>query len=454
MPKAADSVKNARRLAERAEAAAASNDMDEAIRLIDASLKLSPRDGERRLRSVFFRTSHRLYEEARKEFALAAAELPSEDARPARALAHLEYVQGRYEPALAAMRMIRAPYFQDHFLRGVLLARLGRTEETFQCLEELRPQSAGWAELLKAFQKAIAGDWAEASAAADRAAAAEKPLEQPVRLSTARAAFKLKAWQSRPGGVPKFLAEEDAPRGRLRLISLGADPPRNLTLDSLQAIGSCDVLFVNVCSDLLMDLLVTFCPGEVRPITFISKNTRKACARTILAALGPGRTVGYASYGHVMLYGPLTELLTRMSRRNGIPFTASAGVSIIDRVLADSGVVLGDAFRGFQLYDASDLAEGTLPLNGAAALAVYIEEVHGEERSAFYGRVQETILTAYPAAHEALLWGSDGSVQRLRVGELAAAHERLDGSQQLYVPPLRSPLSRSDAPPRRRAVKD
>lgn len=54
-------------------------------------------------------------------------------------------------------------------------------------LEELRPRTSGWGHLLNAFQKALAGDWA------DRAAASDKPLEQPDRLAGAQTAFRLKA---------------------------------------------------------------------------------------------------------------------------------------------------------------------------------------------------------------------------------------------------------------------
>jgi tetratricopeptide (TPR) repeat protein len=436
MPKASDSAKKARRFAERAEAASTARDMDEAVRLVDEALKLAPRDPELRLRSAFFRTSLRLYAEAGDELKRAAALLSPDDARPARALAHLEYVQGRYAQALAAAEAIKSPYFQDDFLRGVLLARLGRTEETLRCLETLRPRATGWADLLKAFQRALSGDWAEASASADRAAASEKPLEQPARLASAQAAFKLKAWQARSGAAKPRAQDDDAPNGRLRLISLGADPPRNITLDALQAIATCDVLFVNVSSDLVMDLLTTFCRGEVRPINFVDEETRKICARQVLDAVGPGLTVGYATYGHVMLYGPLTMLLTRMCRRMKIPFAAWAGVSIIDRVLADSGVVLGDGFHGFQLYDATELALGAV-LNPAAALAVYFSDIHGATAE-FYARVQETILKAYPASHEGLLWGSDGAVERLAAGKIAAAHKRLGGHRQLFVPAART----------------
>jgi tetratricopeptide (TPR) repeat protein len=420
-------------LAAQAESAAARQDMIAAVRLIGESLAVDPQDPERLLRAAFFRTCLREYDEARGDLERAAALLGPKDARPPRALAHLEYVQGRYAPALKAACSIPSPYFQDDFLRGLLFARVGRADEARRVLEELRPRAGGWAHLLNAFQKALAGDWAEASAAADRAAASDKPLEQPDRLAGAQTAFRLKAWQTRTG-ADKSRPETDASQGRLRLISLGVDPPRHVTLDALQALSGCDVVFVNLASDSVMDLMTTFCPGEIRPINFVDEETRMACARQVFAALAPGKTVGYATYGHVMVYGPLTILIARYCRRKKIPVEAWAGVSIIDRVLADSGVVLGDGFGGFQLYDATEVSLPDTVLNGRAALAMYLTDRLSGDSPQFYARVQKRLLEAYPAEHEGLLWGPDGLVERLPVGKLASAAPRLGGHRQYFLP--------------------
>lgn len=419
-------------LAGQAEARAAAQDMRGAARLLGESLELEA-DAERRLRRAHFLTCAREYDEARAELRAAGRALGAADGRPARALAHLEYVQGRWAPALAALKTLRQPWFQDEFLRGVLCARLGKDADARRCLEALRSRADAWPDLLEALQRAVEGDWDSASAAAERAAASPRPLEQPARLESARTALKLKAWQARAGAAAPR-AVPDAPRGRLRLISLGADPPRNVTLDALQAVAGCDVLFVNLASDTLMDLLATFCAGEVRPINFVDEESREGCARKVLAAMGPGRTVGYATYGHVMVYGPLTMLLTKTCRERGIPYDAWAGVSIVDRVLADSGVVLGDGFMGFQLYDVRDLAARKVPLDGAAALALYLTDDWKDDRAAFFAAVQERLLEAYPPGREALLWGPEGLVKRLRVDAVAAAGPLLTSQRQLFIP--------------------
>jgi len=423
-------------LAARSDAAEKSQDMLEAVRLIGEALALEPRDGERRLRSAFLRTCVREYDEAREDLELAARDLPAGDPRPARSLALLEYVQGRFAAALGASLRLEKPFYQDLFLRGVVAAKAGREDASVAALQALRRDAPGWYALLDAYRLALRDDWAGAAAAAERAAA--KPLEQPERLKTARAALTLKAWKekSAPDAVPRP-ARRAAAGGRLRLISLGVQAPRHVTLDALEALRGCDVLFVNLAGDTMMDLIGLFCRGEIRPINFIDEESRNTCARQILAAISPGRTVGYATYGHVMMLGPLTMLLSRLCRRKKIAIEATAGVSIIDCVLADSGVVLGDGFGSFQLYDARDLAiQGGVPLNPRAALGVYLTDYRGNDRVGFYTRVQETLTAAYPSDHEALLWGADASCARLKVGGLLDVHRTLGGRQQLFVPAL------------------
>jgi len=336
--------------------------------------------------------------------------------------------------ALEASLRVANPYYQDLFLRGVVAAKAGRDDEAKRSLDGLRRDAPGWHDLLDAFTRALRDDWQGAEAAADRAAAAAKPLEQPERLASARNALTLKAWKERSS--PAQAAEKRAaPKGSLRLISLGVDAPRRVTLDALEALRGCDVLFVNLASDTMMDLLACFCRGEIRPINFVDEETRNTCARLVLDAVAPGRVVGYATYGHVMMLGPLTMLLTRLCRRKGIEFSAVAGVSAVDSVLADSGVVLGDGFGSFQLYDARDLAiPGGVPLNPRAALAVYLTDYQGSDRVGFYTRVQENLTAVYPPSHEALLWGPEGLVARVRLDGLLAMHRRLGGRQQLFVP--------------------
>ncbi|MDE2491168.1 MAG: hypothetical protein KGM24_09985 [Elusimicrobia bacterium] len=424
----------AARLAAEAEAAERGQDLQAAVTRMARAVELEPRDAELRLRLAFFRTCLREYDEAGEDLRAAARELPPSDARPARALAHLAYVQGRWGEAYEAAERIETPYYQDDFLRGVLAAKLGFAREAERCLERLRPSNSGWRDLLAAFQAALRDDWQEAAAAAERAARAPNPIEQPERLKTARGAFALKAWRAR--AAPAARKTERPRGGTLRLISLGVDPPRNVTLDALEAVRDCDVLFVNIASDLIMDLLAVFCRGEVRPINFVNEETRERSARRILAAAEPGKIVGYATYGHVMMLGPLTILLLRLCRRQKLSVQAYAGVTIIGRLLADAGVVLGDGFDGFQLYAARGLAAQGAPLNPRAALAVYLSDVRDGRRDGFYRRLQERLCAAYGAGHEAQVWGPEGLERRLKLGALHEARESLDGQRQLLVPAL------------------
>lgn len=178
-----------------------------------------------------------------------------------------------------------------------------------------------------------------------------------------------------------------------------------MTLNALKALSGCDVVFVNLANDSVMDLMTAFCPGDIRPINFVDEETRIACARQVFGALAPGKTVGYATYGHVMVYGPLTILIARYCRRKKIPVEAWAGVSLPDTVL-----------------------------NGNAALAMYLTDRLSGDSPAFYARMQKRLLQAYPADHEGLLWEPDGLVERLPVGKLASAALRLGGHQQCFLP--------------------
>jgi len=430
-------VARARALAARAQEIFSSHDVPAAAAVIEGAVRLDPKEPEWRRLSGFYLTCMREYERAQEELDRAVALEPG-NYLGLQWRANLAFVQGRYDEALKDLGAMPECYPQNEFRRGLLLGRAGRWGEARERLAALAAKSPAWAELLEAYLAAIKGDWDAAVGAAESAAARPGTLEEAWRPGFARRLFRARRWahqRDKKGG--NMLGRTSDHAGRLFLIGVGMDPPDNMTLAMFKGIEACDIIYVNIASDSLMELMAITTKAEIRPINYSTEESREICADMVMSAVKPGVTVGYLTVGHVMVFGPLTRSLVHRCRKAKVEVKAWPGISSMDLTLASMGLVLGDTFAGFQVFDEQALLGKGFSLNSHAAVAVYLSTSSSRDAAKIREVVGRRLLEFYPASHQCFVIGPGGGPPVPRAVDGFVRWSRgLDGRSQVFIPPV------------------
>lgn len=127
---------------------------------------------------------------------------------------------------------------------------------------------------------------------------------------------------------------------RVYLIGLGLPPVKALSLEALEAVRACKVLFVHSHA---REFLAQFCP-DVRAMREFgvewSPKEMDAFLDAFLATAKASGAAGLAVGGHPLVYEPLGQHLREHCRRRGIALSVASGLSSMDVLLTELGVSL------------------------------------------------------------------------------------------------------------------
>lgn len=245
------------------------------------------------------------------------------------------------------------------------------------------------------------------------------------------------------------VAMEDKKKGVLLVTGLGLDSPWQATLEVLQRLHECDVVFNNTHGVASARLLDALCE-DVRPIAYHTDGEEGPWVRALFREIRPGRVVGFVTQGHPLVSGTLADALLKRARREGVTARCYAAVSTVDQMLALSQEVFQETVWGLQVYDVRPLVEGRVTPNPAVPLLLYLDAGR-TDAPRLDRRAREVVdgLCAllrrlYPASQAVLWLGARYDARLARPLSLGALRERLLrvppvklGSVVLYIPPAR-----------------
>ena len=420
---------------ERAQALSDEGSVVEAIVEIDRLIALEP-TVSLRLRKTKFLLQRRNYVEAERELEVAAASAPSD---PAIAAARAELfvmtdrlpeAQAHYEKALSAVPGDEALTLA----RLRVLIQRGLAKEASADIAALAggsPRTRLEARLARALLDLKIHDH-RAADAGFRALMKELPVEDPVSM---RARFY---WVASKAVDPEFRRRHgmDTKRkpSRLYLCGLGIFPPYTASLEVIHALSLCDVIFNNVAGPEVRELLAEFC-DDIRPASYQAWQDEPKWADRIFDEIGKGRTVGFITRGHPLVFGGLAVELVRRCNVQKVDHRTFGAVSSIDHLLAFTGKGLGDDFGGIQAMDRPAIERAKTMNTSLPLLACFYS---GMEKRGEVAGFQKTLARFYPSEHLCWMFGPkyDAEPTVVAVGALAKTYPKVHSSLMLYVPPI------------------
>lgn len=430
---------------ERAQALSDEGSVVEAIEEIDRLIEREP-SAFLYLRKAKFLLQRRNYEETARVLDEAFALAPKDPAVPV-ARAELFVMTDRLPEAQAEFEkaLLHAP--DDEDLRRGRLRVLIQQGLSKEAEGEIAALAAGTerAKLESRLARALLDLKLKHHRAAERGFKSlmkELPDADPVSM---RARFY---WAASLAVDPEFRRrhgmDEKRKPARLYLCGLGIFPPYTASLETVHALSLCDVIFNNVAGPEVRELLAEFC-SDIRPASYQAWQDEPKWADRIFNELDKGRTVGFITRGHPLVFGGLAVELVRRCGAQKIDHRTFGAVSSIDHLLAFTGKGLGDDFGGIQAIDRpaverSKTLNTTLPL-----LACFYA---GMETKAEVAGFQKSLERFYPPEHLCWMFGPkyDMDPAVVAVGDLAKAYPKVHSSLMLYVPPLVS-VPHHAAPP-------
>jgi precorrin-3B methylase/Flp pilus assembly protein TadD len=372
---------------------------------LDAAIRLDPNDTAPRLRRAELFTLSEEPEAAVAELEAAAKAFPDDEFVTLALLSVLAIYGLRAKAGVLISRLLRSgsprAKLEARFSRACLAARFGlpgRGERDF-----------------KAVMKALPDD-DHLSLRARHYWIATRPLDPKFR---------------------KRIGMKTTKKPKLYMIGLGMFPPYNASLDVLMAISRSDLVFNNVAGPEVRNLLGTFCP-DVRRASYQAWQDEPKWANAMFKELDKGKTVGFVTRGHPLVFGGLARELVRRCRATGVEFQCLASVSSIDHFLAVTGNCLGEDIGGIT---AVDLPEFQRQRVHSVQLPMILCFYGGVKDKAGIRLVQDSLRRFYPGGMACWMFGPkyDSTPATVRIDDLDREYGEFHSSLMLYVPPLPIP---------------
>ncbi len=236
------------------------------------------------------------------------------------------------------------------------------------------------------------------------------------------------------------------------VIGAGVDPKRHLTLEAIEALGSCKEIWTNVPIEVFNHLPQTFAHAarSLKPFYKDNQPRRQNYAdvtRHILSRAGELGVVGYFTQGHPIIFDSVASSLYSQGTAQGLKINLIGGVSSIDTVLLD---VRFDPGGGLQIFEATNFVQHKLQFDTRAALLLFQPSVFGMSTPRLSANaphpslthLRDALLAHYPAHHKASFVRSATSfnppfIIEVDVGELHTVSPSATLASSLFIAPLR-----------------
>jgi len=383
---------------------------------------------------------HRQYRMALEDFTAAIALAPDsseayvERARVYRSLGEFNRELEDLEYALR-LRPESLPIAQQ---RCEALALRGERDKAHLSLNELLAAGADrtWFHWVRGLMLGFDRRYAEAAQEFERAhRAASKGVANLARLAELFAVAARICAQA-PRRLPRK-AKKRVTRGRIHLCGAGVHPLGSITPEVILALRDCQVVFNNVISERSHEFMRLFC-NDCRAVTFRYEQDVERTVQLLMREASAGRIVGYITFGHPLVLGPLARELLERTTAAGMEISVFGGYSSVDAMLAGGAQALPSSPDGYQVLAVTDRSLGLLgQIDPRLPLLLEFPDSRMHQwMEAFLARLRRL----YPAGHQGLLFGPhsedwEAPSRSIPILELGRLDHHLLLQSLLFVPP-------------------
>ena len=185
---------------------------------------------------------------------------------------------------------------------------------------------------------------------------------------------------------------------QLIICGLGVRVPEETTLETLQALADCRVVYTDLADKKARAWLAGYC-GKIKT---------PASAAEILKDAAKGG-VGLAVWGNPQSSSRLSRDVELGAQKSGLVFRVYGAISPIGSVFARSVSFLGGdyGYQGIQSYDVSTILDDAKAATAELPLVLYAEA----EEPARWKKALTLLAANYPEGHKARLYRPDGETE-------------------------------------------
>jgi hypothetical protein len=186
---------------------------------------------------------------------------------------------------------------------------------------------------------------------------------------------------------------------KLIICGLGVRVPEETTLESLQALADCRVVYSDLDDKKARAWLSGYCAKLERP----------ASAAAVLKEVAKGDGVGLAVWGHPQSSSRLAREVELAAQKAGLAYRVYGAISPIGSVFARSVSFLGGdyGYQGIQSYDLETVLDDAKSATTELPLVLYAER----GSPAKWKAALKLLAPGYPAGHKARLYAPEGETE-------------------------------------------
>lgn len=206
---------------------------------------------------------------------------------------------------------------------------------------------------------------------------------------------------------------------KLIICGLGVRVPEETTLESLQALADCRVVYCDLEDKKARDWLGGFCRELKRP----------ASAGEVVRDAAEAGAVGLAVWGQPQFSSRLAREIELAAAKAGVVYRVFGAISPIGSVFARSVSFLGGdyGYQGIQAYSVETLLADEKAARVDLPLVLYAEKTNAADWAA----VLKRLAAAYPKGHQGRMFAPQGPETQAELAALKPSYACV-----LLIPPV------------------
>lgn len=216
--------------------------------------------------------------------------------------------------------------------------------------------------------------------------------------------------------------------GHAYFVGLGLEPREHASVESLVALGECDLVYAHGLEADDLAMLRPFCRKGA--LTAVPASAGAAWAKLAAAQAAKGKTIALATLGHPFYADALGSRLAAACDARRVAWTSFGAISPMGVALSESGVTLGTTLWGLQAFEHRAFVERRVRPNPVWPTALSF--LSGPDAASVRACARR-LTKFFPPDHEGLWCSGSARGRRAPLSELLLKPESIERRAVLFL---------------------